>query len=545
MFLLLIKVRVAGILNMVQEQFRRSAWVASGMASLGTVLFVAILFGFQFLFRIAGEMSLLREMLYQVFYFLFLFLLAGSTPFVASTLLHSSDYSLLFSAPIPARSVLAAKLVDATVTNSLQFMVLGVPVLVAGALALPLNFVGWLILPLLIVLFVLVPALFTALGLLLLLAALGAPRLRAAITLLNAVLASVACITIVLESPHLPVHPGMDPFAAVSTELGRSSPAAHIVPSAWFVDVLTGLAGAHGSGGALAMVAVLKIGALVVFLWVCCIALGSRLISAANLAEAGSTRIASNDSEVSGGLSSSPLGALLRKDWKYLKRDSILMSQLCMPLILFAVPFILTLQDPSRKQYGETYYFAAAIVGVILFMQTSILSLSSVGLESRAYWIVMTAPVTAEKLLAAKFLLSTLFSAAVGVTLTLIAALLFGAGIAAAAIEVGFVIVSAAALSGLGVGLAAAFPRFIYENPAHRVSVWALVLGFFASTAYIMVSGILFAAAWVVASNLPPGSATIAAYGVATFFYLVISACAIWAPISLGARRIQGYQWEH
>ena len=34
---------------------------------------------------------------------------------------------------------LAAKLVDATVTNSLQFIALGVPVLVAGALALPFR----------------------------------------------------------------------------------------------------------------------------------------------------------------------------------------------------------------------------------------------------------------------------------------------------------------------------------------------------------------------------------------------------------------------
>src|ERR1043165_4934554 len=124
MFFLLIKVRFASILNMGREQLRRSVWVSAGMALMGVGLFAAILIGFLFLFRVASEMSLLRETLYQVFYFLFLFLLAGSTPFVASTLLLSSDYSLLFSAPIPARSVVASKLLDAAVTNALQFTIL-------------------------------------------------------------------------------------------------------------------------------------------------------------------------------------------------------------------------------------------------------------------------------------------------------------------------------------------------------------------------------------------------------------------------------------
>src|SRR5437764_1106257 len=100
MFLLLIKIRIASLQNMAQEQLKRSAWIFVSMALLGICLFAAILFGFQFLFHLADEMSLLRETLYQVFYLLFLFLLAGSTPFVASTLLQSADYNLLFSAPI-------------------------------------------------------------------------------------------------------------------------------------------------------------------------------------------------------------------------------------------------------------------------------------------------------------------------------------------------------------------------------------------------------------------------------------------------------------
>ena len=53
------------------------------------------------------------------------------------------------------------------------------------------------------------------------------------------------------------------------------------------------------------------------------------------------------------------------------------------------------------------------------------------------------------------------------------------------------------ALSGVGVGLAGLFPRFIYENPAHRASMWALMLGFVFATAYLIVGGLIAALAYL------------------------------------------------
>src|SRR5438309_859227 len=78
---------------------------------------------------------------------------------------------------------------------------------------------GWVLLLSLIVLFLLIPALITALGLLLLLAVLGAERLRSAVTLLNILLACVTCFTIILESPHVPVRPGLDTVALTATRI--------------------------------------------------------------------------------------------------------------------------------------------------------------------------------------------------------------------------------------------------------------------------------------------------------------------------------------
>src|SRR4029453_6803652 len=105
-----------------------------------------------------------------------------------------------------------------------------------------------------------------------------------------------------------------------------------------------------------------------------------------------------------------PIAALIVKDFKYLWRDSVLVSQLMMPLILFLVPFMLAFQDTNTPLRDELFPFAVAMIGFILFMQTSILSLSSVGLESRSFWIVLASPNGGYALLRAKFVMSVVVS---------------------------------------------------------------------------------------------------------------------------------------
>ena len=131
MFLLLIKIRLLSARNIALDSLRRQTLLTLALAFLGVGLFAAVYFAFFVFFRYAERLGVLDEIIYQVFYFLFLFLLAGAAPFVAATLLHSADYGLLFNAPLPPRAVIAAKLLDATVTNSAQFSILGLPAIAA------------------------------------------------------------------------------------------------------------------------------------------------------------------------------------------------------------------------------------------------------------------------------------------------------------------------------------------------------------------------------------------------------------------------------
>jgi ABC-2 type transport system permease protein len=546
MFLLLMQTRLRSVRNQILDTLRRHPLLAVGLGLLSTGFFVGVYSFFSVFFGIAEKLNALQETIYQVFYFLFLFLLAGAVPFVASTLLHSADYSLLFAAPVPPRSVIAAKLLDSTVANSLQFAILGVPAMAACAVAVGLPLWGWLLVPPLIALFALLPALITSLGLLLALAAFGMRRLRAAITFINAITGAVVCITIVSEIGHQGLgQAGIGSLLTHTDRLIATSPTAHCMPSAWFAAIL--LAMARGDTGVFFMAAA-RILLVIGLLYGLCMLLGARLLSAAHVAE--ENEDAPRDTRNSKGtvnawhlLFASPIAATIHKDLKYVRRDSVLLSQLAMPLILFIVPFLLSLQSPSLRDI--MFPFASVMVGVILFMQTSILSLSSIGLENRSFWVTLVSPVSGKTLLLAKFVMSSLVSAGVGVALTFLSGALFNATLQTLLIQSGLVILSAAALCGMGVGISAIFPRFVYENPAHRVSAWALILGFFASIAYLLATGILFGLAWLLVLNGALGLAPTVIFGSSVALYIALTLFAIYLPLNLGAHRIEAYQWEH
>ncbi len=430
--------------------------------------------------------------------------------------------------------------------------------MVACAAALPMNLFSWLLLPLLIVLFVLTPALLTALILLTALLLIGVKRARASIAALNGIMAAGVCITIVLEVNHLPIKPTMKAFHSSFAASSSVSPLAHRIPSALFADYLIHVGSPGGTG--LAILAFGKIIALNALLFGSCLLLGGKLLSAANLSEeeiappASQRRIKtsgdirsispySSERERRWSPFSDPITGIMAKDWKYLFRDSVLLSQLAMPMILVVVPFVLEFQAPELRD--EISFFASAIVGVVLFMQTSILSLTSIGLESQGFWATLTAPIDGMTFLKAKFLFCTLLSAGAGVALTLITGLFFRFSLSALLIQSFFVACSSAGLCGLGVGLSALFPRFVYENPAHRVSAWGLILGFFVYIAYVFISGTLFAADWLITSKMTDTTQILTVNMIATSLYLVFNWICVYAPLAIGAKRIENYEWLH
>ena len=561
MFWLLMRTRLLSARNVVLETWRLRPVAAALLGLGGICLFGGMFLGFLLLFQFAGRFGVLEETVYQAFYYFFMLLLAGAVPFVASTLLQSADYSLLFAAPIPPRTVIAAKLLDATLTNSLQFTVLGIPALAACAFALDLPAWEWPLIVVLIALFVLLPALLTAFALLVALACLGMTRLRAAITLINVLMGIGVCVTFVLEAHNLPFK-----YGGTGTQIGQFQPAlqatsraAHVLPSAWFAGVIVHLgqaqslppaASAHPNAFGQANALFGQIVVVCGVLFAACMGLGGRLLSMSSVVADGGgqgpiTASGRDDARFWRRWFRAPIAGIIVKDFKYIWRDTMLLSQLSVPLILFLVPYLIGLQNRSLEGRSELFPFSGVIITFILFIQTSILSLSLLGMEAEGFWMALLAPARRRGLLWAKWGISTLVSGGLGLLMCLIAALSFHAEIIWMLAEMGLISLCAAGLCGLGVGISATFPRFVHENPALRVSPWALIVSFFATSAYMISTLILFAAVWMIGSAQGAGGPSIYAILFAFGVHFLLTVAVIGTTMGIGIRRMEGYEWEH
>ncbi len=548
MFWLLMRTRLLSARNVVLETWRLRPTAGAALCLTGICLFGGVFIMFLVFFQFAARVGVLEETVYQAFYYLFMLLLAGAVPFVASTLLQAADYSLLFAAPIRPRTVVAAKLLDATVTNSLQFTVLGIPAIAACGAALNLPFAAWPVLIALILLFVLLPALLTAFALLLALVFLGMARLRAAITLINVLMGVVVCIILVLEVRNLPFK-----FNAASggggqfhASLDTHSLGAHIMPSAWFAHVAVLLA-RHGSGAGAAFG---RIGAICAALFAACMALGGRLLSASSVVTdsgqrghyAGANR---DDARLwRRGVGASTAGMIV-KDGKYIWRDTMLLSQLSVPLILFVVPYIIGFQNRGMDGPTELFPFAAVIITFILFIQTSIVSLSLLGMEAEGFWIVLNAPASRSAVLWAKWGVSVLLTGGMGVAMCGLAALSFHAGQVVTLAVMALIALCAMGLCALGVGISAALPRFLHDNPALRVSPWALIVSFFATSGYMLLTLLIFAATWIASSASGAAGPSPTLIGGAFGLHALLTLAVILAAMTIGARRLERYEWPH
>ncbi|CCW34394.1 hypothetical protein CTKA_00592 [Chthonomonas calidirosea] len=494
----------------------------------------------------AQKLGVLRESLFLLYYYLFLLLLAGSVPFVASTLLLAEDYTLLFSTPLPSWAILTARLIEATIINSLQFSALGVPAVLASGLALSLSPIAWMLLMPLTFLFLLLPALLVALGLIILLRIVGLARIRASISLLNVLMGALICLDIAIALPHSPI------FALLANAHSLPYPVvlhtvpitARLAPSGWFVTMLIALGGQQPLSSALLPTIVLLVSNGLLFGTV--LLIGRHIISDETLSMERSHTVHVSNTQGQNllrRLLPDQLGGLVERDLRLILRDPVLLSQLAVPAILFAVPFVLALHDHSPDTFALLFYLAALLLGIILYTQTSILSLSLLGMEGRGYWLVLTAPITIRRNLFAKWLTSTSLSGGFGLFLGTLDGLFFRGKFLEVILLMGIVLILSAGLCGIGVGFSAIFPRFLHDNPAVRVSPWALILGFVAATLYVLSAGAALALSAFAAADYLPAKTLLIPTGVCLF--LVISLLAIIIPIEIGSRRLEAYEWPY
>ncbi|BDI28086.1 hypothetical protein CCAX7_001370 [Capsulimonas corticalis] len=508
----------------------------------------------------------------HVYQYLFFFLLAGSVPFVASSLFQDNDLPLLLTTPVTPSAVVAAKLVDSVIANSAQFTVLGVPVLIGIGWGIGLSASGWAwFIASLALLLIFTPA-FTGSLLLVLARILGVKKVRFVVMGVSVVLALGITLLAVAGTSRATQSGALDvgrmraalsgaatatgtpaaQWSAAQTQVqalskGQSEAGLSWLPSSWACSVAMDTAGGRPIGPAGAHGLIALVAATVVMI-AFCIVVGGRVVSSEDILEQ------QDLNQVGRGIrrrqGAPPLGmspamaGLIVKDFLYIGRDTILIGQIGTTLILFFVPFVLKWTQPGASS-GEDMYgnLAMLMIALVVYMVTSIIGLSTVGLEGKGAWMVLAGPLTRRDFLVAKWIVSFVMSIALVTGMVVIAALAFRWSLSLSLIAFGIFTFACFGLSGLGVGLAGIFPRFLYDNPAHRASVWAMVLGFVLATCYVVFCALLAAGVYVAfAQHLlgPP-----ALFALAALLFIALSITTGYTPIALAAKRLGRYEWEH
>ena len=528
---------VRNTLQMTWKSNSSRVVVASIFASL---IFLFILVGGAVFFSIANSLHVLSQLLGQVFFGMLMLMFAGAVPFVSSTLVLSGDHVLLFSSPAPPRTVLAARLLDGSATSAAQFLVIGLPIIPAAALAAHWHIVTWPLLIPISLLFLMMPALMASLLLLVILQAAGPRRFKTSVVLLNLLMGIFVCILFIIQIHAMPIQWSELSGKGWSVASGNGLTLDRYLPSIWIAHLLS-----QPIRGDRWVADILKLFTLDALLFAACLVLGKRL---PELAGEALSSVDTGESKRASGFASRllprELGGFVARDLQLVKRDSMLLSQLGVPLILAIVPFVIGLESSDIDTSQLLFPFAVGVTALILYMQTSILSLSLTGMDGQAFWQVMGAPRPMIWHLISKWAVSSAISFMVASLLLGLYVITFHATpvqMVTVWILLGF---TASSLCGLGVGTAAVFPKFVHDNPGIRVSQWALIVGFLVSVGYSMCVLLLLGGGYLLEGFISSTGAGSLIWIVTAILIALLSLLCVVIPIKLGSNKLQQLEWN-
>lgn len=534
-FALLARARVLGYLHAWRGATPRHRLVGLCMLFGSGLLFIGLTVGGSVLIDAvragAGERAM-ASFVERMLGGLATFLLAGSLPFVAGAFFSAGDLPLSSTLPLSPRVLALLRLLDACASASAQFVVLGLPLAIAGFLAVRPSSLAWIFSPLWIVCLLAIPPLAAAVLLLAMARRFGIRRVRLGVAAVSIVLAIGACYFAISETASLT---GARDWRAELTSSSKQ-----FDRGGTMVRVLSGREGSAPLIG-VGFLAISSLGGLTLL----GATMGGQILVGEALLEGNGLAPKSGSRALSAVVSLVPttqaIRAILVKDLRYVARDLTLLSQLGVPVILYLVPYILAPQA-RRSAEGtiELLGLSTFAVAFIAYMVCSILGLSSVGLEGHGYGILRASPLTTGKILLAKWWLAFLPSSLLALALGAVAGMSFDAPSNVWFAAPGVILLGCAALCGIEVGIAGLFPRFEFENPAHRASIAALIWGFVFASAYaVLALGSLVVAAYG-AIQAPDRVALALMLGGGGAF-VVLSVLAAVLPLRLAAMRLDRY----
>ena len=168
-----------------------------------------------------------------------------------------------------------------------------------------------------------------------------------------------------------------------------------------------------------------------------------------------------------------PQRAIIDKDIRSFFRDTAQWSQLFILLAIIAIYLynfsVLPLEKtpiPTRQLQNILAFLNLGLAGFVLTAVSVRLAYPAVSLEGEAFWLVKSSPVGLGRLMWCKFLVNFLLLAFLAEVLIVCSNILLDVDRLMMAISSVTVLVMSFGISGLSIGIGAAFPRFKYENIA-------------------------------------------------------------------------------
>jgi hypothetical protein len=246
----------------------------------------------------------------------------------------------------------------------------------------------------------------------------------------------------------------------------------------------------------------------------------------------------------------SPVRAIMAKDFILLRRDLRNLSQIITPVIMGLIYTVLLVRSggeppPGRGEAPEWFMQAfrdllvfgdmaiALFVGWMLLGRLAMMGFSQ---EGRHYWLLKAAPVSAERLLLAKFLVALIPALALGWAFLLVLALGRGVALADAVFTLVAVGLCYAAVAGVNVAFGVAGAVFDWEDPRRMVRGASGCLSTIVSLLVLGLCLVFFVAPTLATAflELPPALGKIAGLALGG---LASAACAV-VPLILVRQRV-------
>ena len=478
----LLSPRRKSVINVWKRSSNREKLLIVGFSTFGTFFWVGLSLLFWFFIDgfydtpIIGDL-VLKHLLSVLLLSLFGLLCFSNIVTALSNFYLSDDLELLLALPISREQFHFARLINTVGQSSWMIILLGLPILISYGLVYQAAWTYYLLSLVVVLSFVLIAGAFGVAVASILVSVFPARRIREALMLIG-----ILCLIFVfvllrwLKPERLADTNNFENAAAYIAEL--QPPNLILAPPQWGSDIL--LASLRQStdfpwiGLCLLLTGVIATNGLSRWLTAWLYDTGRAKAQEARVARLAKSRWLDKIISVWTFPLSPTVRALVTKDIKTFFRDPSQWTQLLLvgSIVSIALLSVASLpmeifKNPWMKQWVNALVFLIlALVGFVMAALAARFQFSAVSLEGRSFWLVRTAPLSADDFLFAKAWVGFVPMLLVGQCLAVSSAAILNANSLLFAIAIITTIGLSFGLSGIAIGMGAMYPNFKIDNAA-------------------------------------------------------------------------------